>query len=426
MKSLTSLVLGVLLFCMGINISVVDGHELGNTITFENQSGELAFVKLVGPTTQSVEVPHSESRMMKVAAGEYYTLVRYGNTPKQYTYSKGEPFTVTETVIQYSAITITLHKVVDGNYSTYPTSQKEFDKVTADTNIEKQEKNEGEKTVGGFAEEPFVIRDKRFTESFIPDAKPSNVAIKITTEEGGYTIGGEDEYTMAMYMGKWTIWGNGSKHTWIGKNTYKGFTFDSDKNDPLQFMVDKDKGYVYVKGKGVVTTHEGKTIGLPLEKSQVEDTRQFVVKAQLYPYTSLCEFPDSKNWPRTIMWEGAVSITLKGCSDLEKTLVHPSAILITIVNLGDFDIEIPIEGFNSVILTKKDSKKIPAIAWRYRERNSFGYGLGYSIGFVTKCSGKIVVIIKPRESCDLIFLFPSAETGELISIAGLAPVKITE
>lgn len=185
-------------------------------------------------------------------------------------------------------------------------------------------------------------------------------------------------------------------------------------------------GKIYIIGGAIEESLAG-IVGT-VEELIVEEKRSkgtvANVKAQLYPYISLCEFPDSKNWPRTIRWEADTIITRTGCSDLEKTLGHPSAIRVMIVSLSDSDLEIPIEGFNSVILTKKDSKKIPAIAWRFRQRDPLG--LGYSFGFATECSGKIVVIIEPQESCDLIFLFPSAKAGEFISIAGFAPVKITE
>ena len=101
-----------------------------NSITFENQSGELALVKLIGPTGQNVEVPDGQSRTVNVAAGEYYTLIRYGNEPEKYKYAKGDPFTVTETETQYSAITITLHKVIGGKYHTQPITVEEFEEAS--------------------------------------------------------------------------------------------------------------------------------------------------------------------------------------------------------------------------------------------------------------------------------------------------------
>ena len=68
---------------------------------------------------------------------------------------------------------------------------------------------------------------------------------------------------LQIIMGEMVLWGYGAKHTWIGKLVYAGYTFDSDANDPLQFMVDKEKGYIYVKGKGVVIEPDGKKVSLP-------------------------------------------------------------------------------------------------------------------------------------------------------------------
>lgn len=105
-------------------------QDYQNTITFDNQSGDPALVKILGPSGQIIEVPDKQRRTVKVAAGEYDVFVRYGSKPDQYRYSKGEPVTVAETDTTYSVLTITLHKVVDGNYETRPISAKEFESVT--------------------------------------------------------------------------------------------------------------------------------------------------------------------------------------------------------------------------------------------------------------------------------------------------------
>lgn len=96
-----------------------------NTVTFDNQSEEYGAVKLAGPTARMVDIPHGQKRTVNVAAGEYYILVRYGSKPDQYLYSKGDPFHP----FIYSHSTITLHKVVGGNYHVRPSSREEFDKA---------------------------------------------------------------------------------------------------------------------------------------------------------------------------------------------------------------------------------------------------------------------------------------------------------
>ena len=99
------------------------------TVTFDNQSGEPARVKLIGPTGRLTDVPNKQKRTVTVIGGQYYIVTRYGAAADQYTYAKGDPFKVTQTATQHSIITITLHKVVNGNYATSPISAAEFDKA---------------------------------------------------------------------------------------------------------------------------------------------------------------------------------------------------------------------------------------------------------------------------------------------------------
>lgn len=114
-----------------IGLTGIQAQSLHGTITFDNQSGEPALVKLIGPTGHVVEVPHGQTRTVNVAPGEYYLLARYGTDSSRYTYSRGNPFKVEETGTQYSVLTITLHKVVGGNYPTRTTSREEFDKAAS-------------------------------------------------------------------------------------------------------------------------------------------------------------------------------------------------------------------------------------------------------------------------------------------------------
>jgi hypothetical protein len=116
-------VLTVLLFVTGVAQA-----EPPNTLTLDNRSGEDALVKVVGPTRAAVEVPTGSSRTLHVAAGGYVLLVRYGREAGQYTYTKGDPFAVRQTPTEYSVITITLHRVVNGNYGSVPIAAGEFDR----------------------------------------------------------------------------------------------------------------------------------------------------------------------------------------------------------------------------------------------------------------------------------------------------------
>ncbi len=71
--------------------------------------------------------PNGGSRTVAAAGGTYSIVTRYGDTPRAFHYSKGNSFTVTETTYEASVITITLHKVVGGNYETHPVSAREFE-----------------------------------------------------------------------------------------------------------------------------------------------------------------------------------------------------------------------------------------------------------------------------------------------------------
>jgi hypothetical protein len=101
-------------------------HAQLPTITFVNNSGRTALVKLVGPSEQTVQVLNGESKTVNASGGSYYILTRYGDTPNTYTYFRGNPFTVTETSYGVSIITITLQKVIGRNYGTREISAQEF------------------------------------------------------------------------------------------------------------------------------------------------------------------------------------------------------------------------------------------------------------------------------------------------------------
>jgi hypothetical protein len=84
--------------------------------------------------------------------------------------------------------------------------------------------------------------------------------VQITGVEGtSFTVKGQ----ITMRNDTWYVWCYDAKHTWIGTLTYSGYTFASDPNDPLQFRVDHNGGYVYIGGKGTVTKPDGSVVSLP-------------------------------------------------------------------------------------------------------------------------------------------------------------------
>jgi len=114
------------------------------------------------------------------------------------------------------------------------------------------------------AQEPFTISDDKFIDRSIPDRYASDVAIKASGD--GWDISpppGKKTWKLAMYENQQVLWSHGSTHTWIGKSKVFGYIFDSDPDNPLQFRVDKQKGYVYVQGRGTITTPDGKVVRLP-------------------------------------------------------------------------------------------------------------------------------------------------------------------
>jgi hypothetical protein len=108
--------------------------------------------------------------------------------------------------------------------------------------------------------EPLVIQGEAF-EADVQDSCSVDVAI---TEVVGNGLRIEVlSGSIPIRQGGLTIWCYGAKHTWMGNLTYGDYTFDSDDNSPLQFILDRVKGYTYLSGTGRVTQPDGRTAELP-------------------------------------------------------------------------------------------------------------------------------------------------------------------
>jgi hypothetical protein len=105
---------------------------------------------------------------------------------------------------------------------------------------------------------PFAIQDKAFEADYKGQCDSDVDIVSVDGDSFNLNI-----RTLSMRGGRMTMWCYGAKHTWIGKLTYAGYTFNSDKDSPLQFMVDEYKGYVYLQGKGAVTLPDGTVVKLP-------------------------------------------------------------------------------------------------------------------------------------------------------------------
>ena len=55
---------------------------------------------------------------------------------------------------------------------------------------------------------------------------------------------------------------HGAKHIIIGKISFMNYVIESDAADPLLFLCDKNRGYVYLKGKGTVTLPDKRIVSL--------------------------------------------------------------------------------------------------------------------------------------------------------------------
>ena len=64
----------LVIFSLGLHLPTTHAQDNPNTITFDNQSGQPALVKLIDPTGQVIEVPNGQKQTVNVSVGEYYIL----------------------------------------------------------------------------------------------------------------------------------------------------------------------------------------------------------------------------------------------------------------------------------------------------------------------------------------------------------------
>lgn len=107
-------------------VGINQAKKPSNRLTIQNDSGQFVVVKIVGPTRAVMKVPLDRKKKVYLGPGEYYILVRVGFAPKEYIYTKGEPFTLTQEQDQFSHTSITLHRVIAGIENPYEVSGEEF------------------------------------------------------------------------------------------------------------------------------------------------------------------------------------------------------------------------------------------------------------------------------------------------------------
>ncbi len=108
-----------------------------NTLNFDNKSGQDVVVRVFNRNTDKriaeVKVPDGQTRGTSIAEGSYYIVAKYSSQPNKegkasHIYSRGDPFTIQPPAGKRSKVTITLHKVVHGNYATVPADEKAFER----------------------------------------------------------------------------------------------------------------------------------------------------------------------------------------------------------------------------------------------------------------------------------------------------------
>lgn len=137
-----------------------------NLVIFDNQSGEHALVKVIGPSQKQVEMPTGMRGTVGVEPGLYYIKVRYGS-PGKYRFIRGEAFDVEETPKARTKVTVTLHKVRDGNYRTHAISAEDFASGATATSTRQERADSGAEkslvtvtSVVGFVDETGVLADQ--------------------------------------------------------------------------------------------------------------------------------------------------------------------------------------------------------------------------------------------------------------------------
>lgn len=117
----------IMLFTVIVLLSIAVGQARSqNTVTFVNQSGKPALVKLEGPTVRDISVDDGHRELNPILPGRYVIKVRYGANG-DFSYAEGDSFMVKDLPQAWSRTTITLHTVADGNYGIRPISSSQFD-----------------------------------------------------------------------------------------------------------------------------------------------------------------------------------------------------------------------------------------------------------------------------------------------------------
>ena len=101
-----------------------------HVLIIENGTGEFALVRVksfFGKTEEEIAIGAGGSKSCHLSDGNYYEVVRFGDHPSKFRYSKGQGFVVSAPPGQYIDMRLTLHPTPQGAYKTSPASSKEFE-----------------------------------------------------------------------------------------------------------------------------------------------------------------------------------------------------------------------------------------------------------------------------------------------------------
>ena len=115
--------------------------------------------------------------------------------------------------------------------------------------------------LSGCSSGTFTIKSKDFQAS---DACDATGTLEVSMESGRVKVKARSDYKAHMLKnGMPSQWCNGATQEFVGTVKVSGYTFESDTNKPLQFVVDRSKGFYYLAGKGSVTDPQGKVTTFP-------------------------------------------------------------------------------------------------------------------------------------------------------------------
>jgi hypothetical protein len=149
------------------------------------------------------------------------------------------------------------------------------------------------------------------------------------------------------------------------------------------------------------------------EKDQIE--------ANILSFKDLCDLGPSK-FNRHLNFTEPGKYELLTCENTKKKFPRPIAVRVNIKNISSTDLKINLpKGFTTVILSQSNGKKIYPLAFQ----SPVNMGIGpATVQYFTKDQNGISVSISPKEQDDLIFLFESANTGDLLKLDNFSNIKL--